>query len=70
MSSAGLESLAFLSHCSANFEPILDCFIANFNPIRTEVLGECVSLVCKPGVFKFRTQLEMGKTYDKKQYQT
>ena len=28
--SAGFESLAFASHCSANFQPILDCFITNF----------------------------------------
>ena len=30
LSSAGPESLAFVSHCSANFELILDCFIPNF----------------------------------------
>ena len=29
-SSADAEILAFLSHCSANFQPILDCFILNF----------------------------------------
>ena len=29
-SSAGPEILAFGSHCSANFPPILDCFIPNF----------------------------------------
>ena len=31
MSSAGSESLAFGSHCSANSPPILDCFIPSFN---------------------------------------
>ena len=29
-SSAGPKILAFGSHCSANFKPILDCFIPNF----------------------------------------
>ena len=29
-SSVGLEILAFVSHCLANFQPILDCFISNF----------------------------------------
>ena len=29
-SSAGPKILAFGSHCSANFQPILDCFIPNF----------------------------------------
>ena len=29
-SSAGPKLLAFGSHCSANFQPILDCFIPNF----------------------------------------
>ena len=28
---AGPKILAFVSHCSANFQPILDCFIPNFN---------------------------------------
>ena len=30
LSSADTESLAFVSHCSANFQPILDCFMPNF----------------------------------------
>ena len=30
LSSAGAEIQAFVSHCSANFQPILDCFILNF----------------------------------------
>ena len=30
LSSAGSEILTFSSHCSANFQPILDCFIPNF----------------------------------------
>ena len=30
LSSVGPEILAFVSHCSANFKPILDCFIQNF----------------------------------------
>ena len=30
LSSAGPEILAFGSHCSAKFQPILDCFIPNF----------------------------------------
>ena len=30
LSSAGPEILPFVSHCSANFQPILDCFIPNF----------------------------------------
>ena len=30
LSSAGAEIQAFVSHCSANFLPILDCFIRNF----------------------------------------
>ena len=29
-SSAGPKILVFGSHCSANFQPILDCFIPNF----------------------------------------
>ena len=29
-SSAGPKILAFGSHCSANFQPILDCLIPNF----------------------------------------
>ena len=29
-SSTGYESFTFGSNCSANFEPILDCFIPNF----------------------------------------
>ena len=29
-SSVGPKILAFGSHCSANFQPILDCFIPNF----------------------------------------
>ena len=29
-SSAGPKILAFGSHCLANFQPILDCFIPNF----------------------------------------
>ena len=29
-SSAGPKILAFVSHCSANFQPMLDCFIPNF----------------------------------------
>ena len=29
-SSAGPKILAFGSHCSANFQPILDCFIPTF----------------------------------------
>ena len=30
LSSAGPEIQAFVSHCSANFQPILNCFIPNF----------------------------------------
>ena len=30
VSSAGSEVLTFGSHCSANFQPILDCFIQKF----------------------------------------
>ena len=30
LSSTGSEILAFGSHCLANFQPILDCFIPNF----------------------------------------
>ena len=29
-SSVGPEILAFVIHCSVNFQPILDCFIPNF----------------------------------------
>ena len=29
-SSVGPEILAFVSHCSANFQPILDCYTPNF----------------------------------------
>ena len=29
-SSMGPKILAFVSHCSVNFQPILDCFIPNF----------------------------------------
>ena len=29
-SSVGPEILAFVSHCSTKFQPILDCFIPNF----------------------------------------
>ena len=31
LSSAGPEILVFVSHCSANFQPIFDCFIPNLN---------------------------------------
>ena len=30
LSSTGSEFLAFDSHCSANFQPILDCFVPKF----------------------------------------
>ena len=30
LSSTGSEILTFRSHCSANFQPILDCFIQKF----------------------------------------
>ena len=30
LSSACPEILTFISHCSANFQPILDCFVLNF----------------------------------------
>ena len=30
LSSTGSEILTFCSHCSANFQPILDCFIPKF----------------------------------------
>ena len=30
LSSMGPEILASVSHCSANFKPIMDCFIPNF----------------------------------------
>ena len=30
LSSTGFEILTFGSHCSANFQPILDCFIPKF----------------------------------------
>ena len=30
LSSVGPEILAFISHCSANFQPIMDCFIPKF----------------------------------------
>ena len=30
LSSAGAEIQAFVSHCSANFQPTLDCFMPNF----------------------------------------
>ena len=30
LSLAGSEILAFGSHCSANFQPMLDCFISHF----------------------------------------
>ena len=30
LSSVGPEILALVSHCSANFQPIMDCFIPNF----------------------------------------
>ena len=30
LSSMGSEILTFGSHCSANFQPILDCFIPKF----------------------------------------
>ena len=30
LSSTGSEILTFGSHCSANFQPILDCFIPKF----------------------------------------
>ena len=31
LTSAGPEILGFVSHCSANFQPILGCFVPNFN---------------------------------------
>ena len=30
LSSTGFEILTFGSHCSANFQPVLDCFIPKF----------------------------------------
>ena len=38
LSSVSLEILAFVSHCSANFQPILDCFIPNIK-LKYEDLG-------------------------------
>ena len=47
-SSASPKILAFGSHCSANFQPILDCFIPNFK-LKYEdsenIKADCVSTV-------------------------
>ena len=47
-SSAGPKLLAFGSHCLANFQPILDCFIPNFK-LKYEdsenIKADCVSTV-------------------------
>ena len=47
-SSAGPKILAFGSHCSANFQPILDCFIPNFELTYEDsenIKADCVSTV-------------------------
>ena len=47
-SSAGPKILAFGSHCSANFQPILDCFIPNFKLTYEDsgnIKSDCVSTV-------------------------
>ena len=47
-SSAGPKSLAFISHCLANFQPILNCFILSFK-LKYEdsqnIKADCVSTV-------------------------
>ena len=52
-SSVGPKMLALGSHCSANFQPILDCFIPNFKLTYEEdsenVKADCISTV----VFNF-----------------
>ena len=49
LSSKGSKTLAFSSHCSANFQPILDCFIPkfkleydNFHNIKTDCVNTVV----------------------------
>ena len=44
--SASPEILHFVTYCSANFQPILDCFIPNFKLIYEDsenVKGDCVT---------------------------
>ena len=48
LSSTGSESLTFRSHCSANFQPILDCFIPKFKLEYDElenIKTDCVNTV-------------------------
>ena len=48
LSSAGPEFQALVSHCSANFQPILDCCIPNFK-LKCEdsenIKADCVNTV-------------------------
>ena len=46
LSSAPPEIFAFVSHCSVNFQPILDCFIPNLKYEHLEnVKADCVNAV-------------------------
>ena len=48
LSSEGPEILAFVSHCLANFQPLLECFIANFKlkyPDSENIIADCVNPV-------------------------
>ena len=57
LSSTGSEILTFGSHCSANFQPILDCFIPTFKSeydnsenIKTDRVNPVVSTYIKSNV--------------------
>ena len=59
-SSAGPKILAFGSHCSGNFKPILDCFIPNFKfkyedseNIKADRVSTVVSTYIKSSVERF-----------------
>ena len=48
LSSARPEILAFSSHCLANFQTILDCFIPNFKLMYEDlenIKADCVNIV-------------------------
>ena len=57
-SSAFFEKIAFVSHCSASFQPILDCFTPNFK-LKYEdsenIKADCVdTIVCNLHQIKHR----------------
>ena len=73
LSTTGLDILAFGSHFSANFQPILDCFIPNFKlkyedseDIKADRVNTVVSTYIKSNVGRFLGhQVEFDKFFPK-----